>query len=357
MTGGARDDAGPVSAMEADIALGWLAGAPRILLAVSGGPDSLALLHLAAAWRVSGLQRGLARPELAVATVDHQLRAESAAEAGLALQAAAAAGLPGEVLVWRGPRPAAGIGAAAREARYRLLFEHARAIGATHVATAHHADDLAETILMRLCAGSGLAGLAGMQADTRRDGLRLVRPLLRLPKTRLIATCRAHGIVWAEDPGNRDPARARGRLRLLAQELERLGLSQERLLRLGARAARASGALEQAADEALAALAPEEFAGGFVLDMRALALRPDEIAVRVLGRLIARAAGPEGAGRVRLERLERTTERLLAGARNGQIVALTFAGLAFRLDGRGVCRAAPQPPRRPARPRRAAGPH
>ncbi|MFC0284186.1 tRNA lysidine(34) synthetase TilS [Camelimonas abortus] len=345
MTGAApeADGATPVSAAEAGALFAGLAGAARVLLAVSGGPDSLALLHLAAAWRADGLARGEPRPELAVATVDHRLRPEAASEARMAAAAAAALGVPAAILVWEGEKPAAGLGEAARAARYRLLLDHARAIGASHLATAHHADDQSETILMRLCAGSGLAGLAGMRAESRREGVVIVRPLLSTPKARLVAVCRARGVAFAEDPGNRDPAKARGRLRLLAAELERLGLGRERLLRLGARAARADDALEAMTGAVLSALAPRIFSGGFEIDMKALAGHADEIVIRALARLATQAAGE---GRLRLERLERAALRLAAAARAGRPAALTLAGLALRLDRRGLCRAAPEPPRR-----------
>ncbi|GHE60087.1 hypothetical protein GCM10019059_19480 [Camelimonas fluminis] len=339
-----HDDA-PVTAGEADFLFSGLADAAGLLLAVSGGPDSLALLHLVAGWRAEGLARGEPRPPVSVAVVDHGLRPEAADEARMVMMRARDVGLPGAILVWAGDKPASGVQEAARTARYELLFAHARRVGASHVLTAHHADDLAETILMRLCAGSGPGGLAGIAALSRREGLWLARPLLSLTKSRLVAVCVAAGWDWAVDPGNLDPRKGRGRLRRLASELAALGLSRERLLRLGARAARADAALEQAVDLALAGADVRTSGGDFSVDMRRLAEQPAEIAVRALGRLLA-GARPADAAPLRLERLERATERLVAAADAGRPETLTLGGLALRLDRHGLCRGGAEPPRR-----------
>ncbi len=129
--------------------------APAIVLAVSGGPDSIALMWLAARWR-----RALARgPRLLAVTVDHGLRAEAAREARDVKRLARQLDLPHRTLRWRGAKPKTGVPAAARAARYRLLAEAARASGATHILTAHTRDDQAETLLMRMLRGSGIAGL------------------------------------------------------------------------------------------------------------------------------------------------------------------------------------------------------
>ena len=121
-----------------------------LVLAVSGGPDSLALMMLAAKWRENG-----GADSLSVATVDHGLREGSKAEAEQVGEWAAALGLPHAILPWRGEKPARAIQEKAREARYALLFAHAKALGAEAVATAHHADDQWETLLFRLARGSG----------------------------------------------------------------------------------------------------------------------------------------------------------------------------------------------------------
>ncbi len=139
----------PIAPDEADAAFEPLAKFEHVVLAVSGGPDSMALLTLAAEWRQ---RRNGASPSLSVATVDHGLRPESPREAEFVASEAGRLGLPHVTLPWTGEKPSRGIPDAARRARYRLLDDHARALSASDVAvvTAHHQGDQAETFAMRL---------------------------------------------------------------------------------------------------------------------------------------------------------------------------------------------------------------
>ncbi|MDB5589813.1 tRNA lysidine(34) synthetase TilS, partial [Enterovirga sp.] len=199
-----------------------------ILAAVSGGPDSTALLHGLAAW--SRAEPG--RPPLVAATVDHGLRAAARDEAEAVGAAAAALGVPHHILTWTRPDGGAVSQARARAARYRLLGELAGSLGCAALATAHTLDDQAETVLLRMAAGSGLAGLAAMRPITGRGAVRLHRPLLAVPKARLVATCRAQGWFFATDPSNADPRHARPRWRALMPGLAAEGLDARRLARL-----------------------------------------------------------------------------------------------------------------------------
>ena len=178
----------------------------RVGIAVSGGPDSLALLLLAAA----------ARPgHVAAATVDHGLREGSADEAQMVAALCQRLAIPHQILAadWADP-PRANIQAEARALRYRLLGAWAREHRLGAVATAHHADDQAETILMRLARGAGIAGLGGSRASRPlTDGVRLVRPLLGWRKAELVALVEAAGIEPVDDPANRDPRHDRSRIR------------------------------------------------------------------------------------------------------------------------------------------------
>ncbi len=132
-----NDNNSPISAQEAKRLFADWRGVPAIVLAVSGGPDSIALMWLAARWR-----RALARgPRLIAVTVDHGLRSEAAAEAREVKRLARSLDLPHRTLRWTGPKPRTGLPAAARAARYRLLAQAARASGATHILTAHTRDD------------------------------------------------------------------------------------------------------------------------------------------------------------------------------------------------------------------------
>ena len=189
-------------------ALGGFEARPLIAVAVSGGPDSLALILLAERW---ARQRGGGAWAL---TVDHGLRPESAAEARTLAGWLAARAIPHEILVWPGDKPTSGIQEAARDARYRLLGEWCRAHGCLHLLTAHHREDQVETHLIRRRAGSGIDGLAGMSAVRELSGCRLVRPLLSVPRARLLAVLNEAGQPFLRDPSNLNPAFERARLRL-----------------------------------------------------------------------------------------------------------------------------------------------
>ena len=171
----------------------------RALLAVSGGPDSLALMRLAARWLVEGQAAGAS---LYVATVDHGLRPGSREEAEAVAGWAEAVGLPHSILTWQGAKPRSRIQERARTVRYALLGAHARELGADYLLTAHHADDQAETILFRLLRGSGLAGLAGMSSEIMLGNIRLYRPLLTYSKKMLINYCEAFDQPYFRDPSN-----------------------------------------------------------------------------------------------------------------------------------------------------------
>src|SRR3954470_14553922 len=165
-------DQSPITVQQAkDLFARWKT-ASALVLAVSGGPDSLALMWLAARWR-RALTRG---PKLIAVTVDHGLRPEAPREARGVKRLARELDLPHRTLRWTGAKPNAGLPAAARAARYRLLAQAAKASGATHILTAHTRDDQAETLLMRMLRGSGIAGLAAMARESERDGVLLARP-------------------------------------------------------------------------------------------------------------------------------------------------------------------------------------
>ncbi len=187
--------------------LGPFEPAPRIAVAVSGGPDSMALALLAAAWARSrgGTATGL--------VVDHGLRHGSAEEAARTRAWLARHGIAARLLCWGGPKPATAIQAEARSARLTLLLEACRSEAVLHLLMGHQREDQAETVALRGAAGSGFLGLAGMAAVREVRGLRLLRPLLGLPKERLRATLTSAGQPWLVDPANASPQFARGRLR------------------------------------------------------------------------------------------------------------------------------------------------
>ena len=291
----------PVSAKEAKSLFADLDHWPALVLAVSGGPDSTALMVLAARWR-SGLKR---KPRLIAVTVDHGLRAQSKREAAAVKCQAAALGLEHNTLHWRGTKPATGLQQAARAARYGLLAQAARKAGAGAILTAHTLDDQAETVLIRMSRGSGVTGLGAMQRMAVIPGhepLFLVRPLLDIPKARLVATLTVARIAFADDPSNRDPRFTRARLRGLMPDLAAEGLDARRLSLLARRLKRADRAIEAAVDRAEAELSrPPSPPGAITFDAAGYSGLPAEIALRLIGRAIVRA-GNEGP--VELGKLE-----------------------------------------------------
>jgi tRNA(Ile)-lysidine synthase len=348
-------DSAPVTAAEAKSLFSGLACLPVLVLAVSGGPDSTALMVLAARWR----QSLKSKPKLIAVTVDHALRRESKREAAGVARLARKLGIAHRTLRWRGAKPATGLQQAARNARYRLLSRAARAAGAAHVLTAHTLDDQAETVLIRMSRGSGMTGLAAMSrfailpgsgsgsgsGDGGGDGqVRLVRPLLDVPKARLVATLRAAKIPFAEDPSNRDPRFTRARLRGLMTALAREGLDARRLSLLARRLKRADMAIEAAVDRAEENLALRPpVPGARAFDDGGFAQLPAEIALRLLGRAVAEA-GDEGP--VELSKLE-ALKAVLEAAQNAGHARFrrSLAGALVTL-GKGQIVVERAPPRR-----------
>jgi tRNA(Ile)-lysidine synthase len=283
---------------EADDLLAPLAPYSHVALAVSGGPDSLALLHLAARWRED--QDGT--PELTVLTVDHALRKSSCEEAEMVARAAAGLGLKHAILTWEhGDAAGTGLQEKAREARYDLMTTYASAHGIQAIVTAHHLDDQAETFLMRLKRGSGLDGLAAIPERSTWAGVTILRPLLEIPKARLVATLAAQGIEYATDPSNVDPRFERARMREAWDALGALGLTPEVLALTARRLRRAREALDHATNAFLADHG-EMHDDSAVIDREALLKEPQEIALRALARVIEVVGGSEEP--VRLAKLE-----------------------------------------------------
>ena len=283
----------------------------HVVLAVSGGVDSMAMLHLAAEWRAARLSSTPANtaPILSVVTVDHGLRSGSAVEAAGVCALAQRLGCEHTTLHWMDSKPVTGIQAAARAARYRLIIAHLEARGLDAVATAHTSDDQAETFLMRLARGSGVDGLAGMQACTSFGPVTLLRPMLQFSKQDLIATLKASGGTWFEDPSNEKKEFERVRLRHMRENFEAAGLSNRKI----ALSARRLGRARQALDEVTASYlepAPNglriDALGYAELHWSWLTRLPEEIRLRILARLICAIGGSEET--VPMSGLEAMTE-------------------------------------------------
>lgn len=292
--------------------------APVLAVAVSGGCDSMALALLAHIWARARGGRVVAL------TVDHRLRPESAAEARLVRRRLQAGDIEHRILRWAGPYPTSGIQAAAREARYDLLTDWCRRHAVLHLLLAHQRDDQAETLLMRLAHGSGDDGLAAMSAVSQRDGVRLLRPLLAVPRARLIATLEKKGVAWIDDPSNADLRFERVRWR---RELEVGGAVAGGFLRHAlALAARAHGIARGSRDDnvamLLAAVCPMP-EGHLLLPAGLLAGSSAAVAGAVLSRCLLAVGGdthpPQSEALMRLvaeiQEPARLRGRTLAGCR------------------------------------------
>ena len=295
--------------------------APILAVAVSGGPDSLALTLLANRWararggRVVGL------------TVDHGLREGSADEARRTGRWLAARRIEHRILAWQGDKPKTGLQKHAREARYALLSDWCRDAGCLHLLTAHHRQDQAETVAIRRARQSGAAGLAAMASVRELDGFRLLRPLLGIDRARLIATLRARGQPWIEDPSNDDPAFTRVRFR-------RSGLDVAALAGEAALRSRERHESDRRAAAALARLAVVDPAGFVTLDAEGFTALTADLAREILSRVLMTVGG--GVYPPRGRSLRRLLDHLRATPERGR----TLASCRLRSRGAGwmVCR-------------------
>lgn len=338
----AADSGAAISEREADGLFSLFPNSGRVLLAVSGGADSTALLLLAARWRAARANG----PDLHAATIDHGLRPASSAEAKQVAGLSQRLDVPHAVLTWDGEKPATGIEAAARDARRTLLTAHAQSHGVSYVATAHTLDDQAETVLMRLAAGSGPAGLAGIRVQEIRDGLTWLRPFLGIRKQRLIATLQHEAIGWSEDPMNRDPRFERPRLRQAAEVLAREGLTPERLGRLAERMARSEAVVAGCAEAAMASLRPtqsDRWDGGALLAL------PEEVTLRLLAEAIEASAGADTERPdhpIRLQRLEALWRDMRPALVDHRALRRTLAGALVSVAIDRAVTITPEPARR-----------
>jgi tRNA(Ile)-lysidine synthase len=279
-------------------------------VAVSGGGDSLALMHLMAGWAKA---RGVAPP--LVLSVDHGLRPESGKDAKSVVRWAKEAGLDAEILTVRGRRPKSDIEAWARAARYSLMARRLARHSLKALYLAHTEDDQAETFLLRLARGSGLDGLSAMRMLSPFplagfDGLVLARPLLNIPREALRGYLKAKSQDWLEDPMNDEVRFARSRMRALLPALAGAGLSPRRIAAAAAHLGRAREALELAT-AAVLVRAVREQDGLLLLDSGALGATPREIGLRALAATLKTVSG--AAYRPRFESLERLFDRVSSG--------------------------------------------
>lgn len=277
-----------------------------LVVGVSGGPDSMALVRLAHDWAGA---RGI---EIAGLTVDHNLRDESADEARQVHAWLSSFGMAHHTLRWeegQGIRHLdRSLQSDARAARFELMTEWCKSHGAQGLMTAHHADDQIETFFDRLIRGSGVDGLAGIAPDSVRDGLRVLRPLLAFSKQSLVETCQAIGQPWIADPSNADEKFKRVRLRRLLSELEREGLDRNRVLKTVGHMQRAKQAIDAAVDLLDTDAVSRQGTETISVDIETLLEAPAEVGLRLLARLLTEITG--AAYPPRFEGLERVYRSL-----------------------------------------------
>lgn len=244
----------------------------RLGVAVSGGSDSLALLHLMNDW---------GRAPLAAVTVDHGLRPESTGEAAHVAAICESLGIPHDVLTWQGWDGKGNLQDQARRTRYSMIADWARERDLDAVALGHTMDDQAETVLMRLAREAGVDGLSGMAPRVVRHGTNFCRPLLGARREELREVLRARRVAWADDPSNVDEEFERVRVRKALAALEPLGIGVERIAASASHLLDARNALAQvAADFARAKM--KSAAGDLIFDRTLLNRQPPEIRRRLL---------------------------------------------------------------------------
>ena len=261
---------------------GALTSDAMVGVALSGGGDSVALLHVC-------LAAGLT---VEAVTVDHGLRAESATEAAGVAAACAALGVRHEVRIWQHGVVTGNLMDQARRARLALIGGWARDRGINGVALGHTRDDQAETVLMGLARSAGIDGLAGMRRGWEAEGVRFCRPLLEAGREELREYLRGKGVAWIDDPTNEDDRFARVKARRALAALAPLGITAEGLATVAGNLAQAQAALAVQVAEAAARVLREE-AGSVVIDRDALLALPGEVRRRLILAVVQWVSGAD----------------------------------------------------------------
>ncbi len=296
----------------------------KLGIGVSGGPDSMAL----AAALINYFKTDSAK-EIYIISVDHGLRADAATEIKMVQDWAKSQNINHQTLLWQGDKPDTGVMAAARQARYDLMNNFCLEENIQTLFIAHHADDQAETFLIRLAKGSGLDGLAAM-SDWRVNtgGINIARPFLNVPKQILVEYCEAKNVPFMHDPSNENEQYLRPRLRQSMEALAAEGLTPKRLTITAKRLSRARKALERLAAKAFDEAVKQQQSHQIILDYEVLRAHPEEIGLRVVQNAIADLRC--GAlYQVRMEKLEELFEWLWFDPKSFK--PRTLGGLKFSL--------------------------
>lgn len=305
----------------------------RVLVAVSGGPDSVALLHVLQALRRSW------RLEVRAAHLDHALRAESADDAAFVRGLGQRWGVPMTIIrhdvAARCARQGWSLEDGARRVRYQVLLELARDQRADRVCLAHTADDQAETVLMRLIRGTGLLGLGAIPIERSGDGVSYVRPLLEVWRADILDYLRRHRLSFREDPSNTDRRFFRNRIRhellpLLARDYN--PNIRQALVQLAQQSRSDYDYLQEAAARVWKRLAKSRPQGRVAIAIDAFRQQPKALQQQLVRQAIARVRG--SAGRLEFRHwLE--VERIFLDRPVGTLVDLP-GGIQFRREPTAV---------------------
>lgn len=298
---------------------------PVVAVACSGGPDSMGLTHILHEWAKSNSAK------VHALIVNHNLRPEAADEAAtVAERLKNYEHLTPFILNWdNGAKTTSALQENARNARYEIMARHCTAQNISHLFTAHHLNDQAETLLFRLAKGSGLDGLGGIQEKRAYNKtLTLLRPLLGVPKADLLAYCAAHNISYVSDPSNEKDMFARVRLRKSYEALSAEGLTPERLSTTANRLRRAGEALDIWAQDSFETYLIEQTDKHISLNSALLEDLPEEIVIRILLMCINTLSESDKPYPPRLSRVETIAHNMLHST---PFKARTLAGLKFSL--------------------------
>lgn len=251
----------------------------KLAVAVSGGVDSIALLH----WLVE------IGADVVCLHVNHGLRTNADVETEYVREICAKLNVPCHVFYWSGEKPTSGLEAAARTARYKFMTDFCHENGIEYLLTAHQSDDQIETFLMNLSRGSGVFGLAAMQPVSERDGIKIVRPLLNVSRAELQNYCDTRGIKYFADEMNSDARYTRVRIRQNRHLLhDKLGISDERILLAIENLNRARDGIANDIDKLVADVMENGFAmfrDSFLFDLGA------DIRLKFIGTLVQKIGG------------------------------------------------------------------
>ncbi|NQZ13873.1 MAG: tRNA lysidine(34) synthetase TilS [Alphaproteobacteria bacterium] len=276
----------------------------ELAIAVSGGPDSMALAH--------ALVSDYSDKNFHIITVNHGLREEASQEVGLVRRwTEGSSNIKFVELEWVGDKPDTGVMAAARDARYQLMTDYCLDNGLAALFVAHHQDDQAETFLIRLAKGSGIDGLSAMGMLSQKSGVFIARPFLSLPKVSILAYCNEHNVPFATDPSNENDEFLRPRLRAIQGVLGQEGLTPQRLSKLSSRIGRAGDALNVMSEKAYSDCCLNETEQRISIKDDLFQHWPEEISLRVLKAAMEKLQ-PEQEYATRLEKVEDLHETLVS---------------------------------------------